>query len=330
MRRRTTASSAVIAIAAATVFAGCGGSASSGSGGGGIEISVTHPEDLYGVPWLVGRERGFFEDAGITISKIVPAEGGGTTLQNVVAGRLPFGEVATGAVVNGFEEGAPIQVIGGGVQSVSDVLWVAETSGNAKDVKDTAGTTWGYTNPGSVTEAMSLMVPQAAGIKDVETKSTGGTGAGIALLEAGDIDLAYAPPRVVAEQGGALREVVRSSDYVPVYQQTVIVTGRDYASEHPEEARALLKGYADAVDWITANPAEAAEMWAAESEIDPPIAEQLVQAAVEADHWSPAFNAEALQAAEDGLALTEDIETVDWSEIATSEYLPEDEKGQLP
>lgn len=330
MRRRTTASSAVIAIAAATVFAGCGGSASPGSGEGGIEISVTHPEDLYGVPWLVGRERGFFEDAGVTISKIVPAEGGGTTLQNVVAGRLPFGEVATGAVVNGFEEGAPIQVIGGGVQSVSDVLWVAETSSNLKDAKDTAGTTWGYTNPGSVTEAMSLMVPQAAGIKDVETKSTGGTGAGIALLEAGDIDLAYAPPRVVAEQGGALGEVVRSSDYVPVYQQTVIVTGRDYADEHPEEARALLEGYGDAVDWITANPAEAAQMWAADSEIDPTVAEQLVQAAVEADHWSPAFNADALQAAEDGLALTDDIESVNWSEMATDEFLSEDKRGQLP
>jgi NitT/TauT family transport system substrate-binding protein len=329
VRRRTTAVRAAIALAAITLVTACGGSGSSGSSDG-VEISVTHPEDLYGLPWAVGRERGFFEDAGITISKIVPAEGGGATLQNVVAGRLPFGEVATGAVVNGFNEGAPIQVIGGGVQSVSDVLWVVEDSSELTAIKDLAGTTWGYTNPGSVTEAMSQMVPEVARVEGVETKSTGGTGAGIALLEAGDVDVAYAPPRTVAEQGGALREVVSSSDFVPVYQQTVIVTGRDYAEKNPEETRALLEGYRESVQWITDNPSKAAELWAADSEIDPAVAEQLVQTAVKADHWGVAFNADALSAAADGLALTEGIESVDWSKIATDEFLPEGEKGQLP
>src|SRR5689334_6468426 len=125
MRRLVSSIAVVSAIALAVSGCGSGGGGGTADKGAGIEISVTHPEDLYGLPWAVGREKGFFEQAGVKIDKIVPAEGGGTTLQNVVAGRLPFGEVATGAVVNGFTEGAPIQVIGGGVQSVSDVLWVA-------------------------------------------------------------------------------------------------------------------------------------------------------------------------------------------------------------
>ncbi|WP_366076858.1 hypothetical protein [uncultured Aeromicrobium sp.] len=76
----------------------------------------------------------------MAIDKITPAEGGGATLQNVVAGRLPFGEVATGAVVKGHRQGAPIQVVGGAVQSVFDVLWVAAgDSGPAT----AAGARWG-------------------------------------------------------------------------------------------------------------------------------------------------------------------------------------------
>ncbi|MCY7299823.1 MAG: ABC transporter substrate-binding protein, partial [Ilumatobacteraceae bacterium] len=79
-----------------------------------VTVSVTHPEDLYGLPWEVAREQGFFEAAGVEVEQIVPSEGGGTTLQNIVSGRLPFGEVATGAVVSGIDEGAPLEVIGGG------------------------------------------------------------------------------------------------------------------------------------------------------------------------------------------------------------------------
>lgn len=316
--------------ATALVLSGCGGSGSDSASGAGIEISVTHPDDLYGLPWKVGQEQGFFEEAGVTISKIVPAEGGGTTLQNVVAGRLPFGEVATGAVVKGFQEGAPVQAIGGGVQSVSDVLWVSLEQSPLTSVEQAANSRWGFTNPGSVTEAMSFLVPEAAGLTGVERKSTGGSGAGIALLEANEVDVAYASPRTVAEQNGALKVVVDSSEFVPVYQQTVIVSGRDYAQKNPEQARALLEGYGKSIDWIAANPEEAAKLWAGSTDIDPQVAGELVANAVQAGHWGLSFNPEALTSAAKGLALTDGIESVDWNSLATTEYLPDSDKGQLP
>ncbi|MBO0677602.1 ABC transporter substrate-binding protein [Mycolicibacterium sp. S2-37] len=291
---------------------------------------MTHPEDLYGLPWKVGQAQGFFEDAGVVIAKIVPAEGGGTTLQNVVAGRLPFGEVATGAVVKGFQENAPVQAIGGGVQSVSDVLWVALEGSPITSVEQTAGKRWGFTNPGSVTQAMSFLVPEAAGISGVERKSTGGSGAGIALLEANEVDVTYASPRTVAEQEGQLKVVVDSSQFVPVYQQTVIVSGRDYAQKNPEQARALLDGYSKSVEWIKQNPGDAAKLWAESTDIDPQVATDLVANAVKAGHWSVSFNPQALSAAAKGLALTDGIESVDWKSLATTEYLPESAKGELP
>ena len=324
---------AVIVIPLAVVpLAACGGSPSVADGElAKVTVSVTHPEDLYGLPWEVGQEQGFFEDAGVQIEQVIPSEGGGSTLQNVVSGRLPFGEVATGAIVSGFNEGAPIQVIGGGIQSVADVLWVAlpdsdlsiETAGDAR---------WGFTNPGSVTEAMSFLTPEGAGLDPtaMDRTSTGGTGAGIALLEAGDVDLTYASPRVAMENAERLKVIGSSADYVPVYQQTLIISSRDYASKNPETARGVLQGYANAIEWIKSNPKEAAELWAGIADLNVEDAQEILDVALAADHWGVAYNPEALETAANGLSYTDGLAEVNWGELLTDKYLPEGQKGEIP
>lgn len=328
-RRTTTGVLAGLAIAALTA---CGGSSAENDGLTNVTVSVTHPEDLYGLPWEVGIEQGFFENAGVRIEQIVPSEGGGTTLQNVISGKLPFGEVATGAIVSGFTEGAPVQVIGGGIQSVSDVAWVTLQASDLTSLEDAGDRRWGFTNPGSVTEAMSFLTPEGAGIDplDVDRTSTGGTGAGIALLEAGDVDIAYASPRVAMENAEKFKVIGNSSDYVPSYQQTMIISSRDYARQNPEAARGLLQGYSDAIDWIKENPAEAADFWAGLADMDAAQAGEILNAALAADHWGVAFNPEALDAAAHGLTFTHDIQDFSWNELLTDEYLPEGQKGQIP
>lgn len=338
MRRNRTTVVAVLGVASLSLVA-CGGGGDSGSGGGTdgqeiteVSVSVTHPEDLYGLPWEVGRDQGFFEENGVNVAEIIPAEGGGTTLQNVVSGRLPFGEVATGAIVSGAQEGAPVQVIGGGIQSVADVSWVASLDSDLESLDDAAGSRWGFTNPGSVTQAMSFLTPEALGFDPtaVDRTSTGGTGAGIALLEAGDVDLTYASPRVAMDNEETLKVVGNSAEHVPAYQQTMIISSRDYASENPEVARGLLAGYHASVQWIEENPAEAAELWAEIAELDPEDAQTILDDALAADHWGVAYNPEALDAAAEALVYTHEIDDAGWADLLTDEYLPEDQKGQIP
>jgi NitT/TauT family transport system substrate-binding protein len=332
--RRYFVSKVVVAASISISLAACGSSASAPTAGEPrkVTVSVTHPEDLYGLPWEVGREKGFFKDAGIEIEQIIPSEGGGTTLQNVVSGRLPFGEVATGAIVAGFNEGAPIQVIGGGIQSVADVNWVSLKDSSLGDLKDGGTARWGFTNPGSVSEAMSFLTPEGSGLdaKSVTRTSTGGTGAGIALLEAGDIDIAYSSPRVALENAAKLKVVGSSADYVKSYQQTLIVSSRDFAAKNPETARGVLKGYADAVEWINTNPKEAAEFWSQRAGLGSDDAATILNAALAADHWGVAYNPEALRAAAKGLSYTKGLEQVDWKALLTDEYLPEGKKGTIP
>lgn len=335
---RSTRPTLLVAGIATISLTACGGEGAPGTQGGGegkvteITVSVTHPEDLYGLPWEVGREQGFFEEAGVEITEIIPSEGGGTTLQNVVSGRLPFGEVATGAVVSGALEGAPVQGIGGGIQSVSDVAWVALKDSDLESLEDAEDARWGFTNPGSVTQALSFLTPQALGFdpEAVDRTSTGGTGAGIALLEAGDVDLTYASPRVAMDNEDTLKVLGVSSDYVPAYQQTLIISSRDYAQKNPEVARGVLEGYHRAIEWINENPEDAAEFWAGKADLDAEDARTILDDALAADHWGVAYNPDALKAAAEALVFTHDIESVSWSDLLTDEYLPEGQKGEIP
>lgn len=325
------------AVAMALTVVGCGsteGGDESESGGiPEVSISVTHPTDLYGLPWQVGIEKGLFEEAGIKIGEIIPGAGGGSTLRNILSGDLPYGEVATTAVLEGYLAGAPIKVIGGGVQSVNDIIYVSSADNNEiTEIEDARGKKWGYSNPGSITEALSFMVPEAAGLStgDVDRVATGGTGEGIALLEAGDIDVFYAPPRILLENEDKFKVLAKSSEVLPDFQQTVILANPQDLEENPDNARALLEGYAASVEWIAANPEEAGEIYTKLAEMSPEFGKEIVQDAVDNNYWGAAFNAAALEAAADGLVATGGSDEIPWSEAFTDEYLPEDHKGELP
>jgi len=176
------------AAAGIGVLAGCtggdGGSGDGGSGDGGsgetttatsqtttastfsAEVTVTHwPILMYSPPYQVALEKGFFEEEGINIEKIVGSSGGGTTVRNVVTGGLPFGEVSTPAAVNAYYAGAPLNIVASALNTPGTINWVAPKGSDVKDITDLKGETLGFTAAGSVTQNTSaLCVKMADGI----------------------------------------------------------------------------------------------------------------------------------------------------------------------
>ena len=93
--------------------------------GRGEEISVTHWGVLmYGAPYAVAMAKGFFREAGVNITGILTSKGGGTTVRNVLAGGLPYGEVSLAAAVAAAREGLEIRIVNAGAATVADILWV--------------------------------------------------------------------------------------------------------------------------------------------------------------------------------------------------------------
>src|ERR1700753_2477209 len=72
-------------------------------------LTVTHWGDgMYGVPFAVALEKGFFKEAGVDVSGFITSEGGGTTVRNAMASDIPYGEVALPAAISGIKQGVDL------------------------------------------------------------------------------------------------------------------------------------------------------------------------------------------------------------------------------
>lgn len=320
-----------LALATAFTVTACGGGGGSPGGVTTISVSVTHPEDIYSLPWVAAMDQGFFEHRGVKIDRIVAGEGGGTTLRNVLQGGLAIGDVAYPAVAKGHAAGAPVQVVGGALQSLYNVQFYALASNpRVNTISDVR--TWAFTNPGSVTESLSYLIPQVGGLdqQPIKRVSTGGIGEGIALLEAGTVDIAVVPPATYLENPGKFKLIVDTSKYLPAFQQSVIVTDPDYGKSHPEVIKAVLAGYQEGATWVAGHPDEAATLFQKQSQMSPDIARQVVKGAVASNSWGVAFNERAIEFATRAIKATDAQQNVPYCELFNGAYLPANAKGSLP
>jgi NitT/TauT family transport system substrate-binding protein len=52
-----------------------------------------------GMPFAVALEKGYFKAEGIDVTGIISSAGGGTSLRNMLAGGVPYGEVNPGVII---------------------------------------------------------------------------------------------------------------------------------------------------------------------------------------------------------------------------------------
>src|ERR671923_3013276 len=144
-----------------------------------------------GMPYAVAMEKGFFKEEGANVTGIITSAGGGTTLRNMLAGNVPYGEVNPNVVVAAIQQGADIKVISDNVLTVAEFVWAVKPDSPIRSVKDLKGKKIGYTNPRSTSQALATLVVQAGGLKtdDVELVKTGGFGEGVAALDIGLVDV---------------------------------------------------------------------------------------------------------------------------------------------
>ncbi|MDM5333526.1 ABC transporter substrate-binding protein [Ureibacillus composti] len=297
-----------------------------------IDISVTHyPTGLYAVPYNVGMEQGFFEEERIKINEIVGSSGGGTTVRNVLSGDLPFGEVSSSAVLQSYMAGAPLKIVGGGVQSVGDLVFVTRKDENINKIEDMLGKTWAFTNPGAVTETTSQLVFDASGIdpKSLKLVASGGVSEGLTLLDAGEVDASIMLEPAYSVQKDDWKSLLRVSDLIPNYQQSVIVTSPQIIKENPDLVKRFLSAYQKSVDWIYANPEEAGKIFAKSAEIDEEASVTAITKLSEVKHWSSKIETDSINNVVKGMQLANTLkkgEEIDWENVFDLNFLPEDQR----
>lgn len=324
---------AMAAIAGLGLTAACSGSEDAGADPDDpyqLDVAVLAANEYFSIPWLVGQDQGFFEDHGVEIGDIVAGSGGSATLRTQLSGDLPIGEVGYNSVLDAAKEGVPIVAVGGGVQNTyGGEFYARKDNTEVNELADV--TSWAYTNPGSSIYALSFMIPERAGLStDAERVAAGGVGEGLALLEAGKVDVAWIPPTLAAGSADAFKMVVRTQDYVDEFQTSVITTSPDFAESHPDVVEGVLAGYQESIRWATENPEQAAEIYAGFMDISQEVALKVVTEATVAGAWNVGLTKASLEAGTESAELSGLAEGVDYCRLFDLTHLPDGAAAELP
>ena len=300
-----------------------------------IEIS-NYGVGTNGMPYAVALEKGYFKEFGLDITGIRSSPGGAPTIRNLLAGDLPYGEAGLTAALAAIRGGADIKIIATTANTVAEIGWVVMPDSPIRTIKDMKGAKLGYTNPNSTTQALALMLIDAAGLKtdDVQTISTGGFGPGLAALEHGEIDVAPIVEPIFSNEKGKYRLLTWAPDVLPPLVDVLGITTDRAIKERPDFLKAILAARQKAVQFMTEHPHEAAEIVAKPYNIDVDVAEAVIthlQTPTGPDkvrYWGEGaiYLPSMKNLADAQQLLGEDYSNIDWSEIVVDDFLPDDQK----
>jgi NitT/TauT family transport system substrate-binding protein len=293
------------------------------------EISVTQwGTSLYGAPYAVAMEKGFFKQAGIDITGILGSGGGGTTVRNILASPTPYGEVAVSAALAAKAQGLDLIFVNVGTHSVAEASMVTMPDSNIKSVEDLVGKKVAITSPRSVSEMLFLLVLREKGIdaSKITRVAAGGYMPGLTMLESGGVVASVIIEPLSIIRKAKYRTVYNAGDVLKPMTTSVGITTAAFAKEHADQLRAIIAGRRAGVQAIYKDPAEAGRILEKSYDLKSDIAREAVNNMVGPHMWSEGgFNQVELDRMVDALKLTGEIKSdVDWPKLIDKSFLPAD------
>jgi NitT/TauT family transport system substrate-binding protein len=232
-----------------------------------------------GMPFGVALTKGYFKEEGIDVTGIITSAGGGTSLRNMLAGGVPYGEVNPGVVVAAIQQGADLMIISDNVLTVAEFVWAAKKDSPINSIKDLKGKKIGYTNPRSTSQGLAMLLLKEAGLQpnDAELVRTGGFGEGVAALETGLIDVAPMAEPVWSKFKDKYKPIAVASEILPPLDNVVGVTTANMAAEKGDFIRAVIRARRRAVEFMHQNPDEAGDIVAKHYNLEPEVARAAVR-----------------------------------------------------
>jgi NitT/TauT family transport system substrate-binding protein len=225
----------------------------------------------------IGAAMGIFKKEGIEIEPIY-TRGGAETVQAVLSGSV---DVAASngllGTIGAFSKGAPIRVTAASMTGSPELFWYAKTESNIKSVKDLAGKTMGFSQPGSSTHLVGQAVLDHFKVK-AKLVPSGTPSGSFTMTMSGQIDAGWSVPpfRLQELEEGKINVVVRGSEAPEVENQTI----RVYVStaQTLKTKRDLLvrfhRALANSVEYAYKNDA-ALEQYAKMAKVTPAIARRV-------------------------------------------------------
>ncbi len=293
-----------------------------------------------GMPFAIAVEKGYFKDHKANVTGVLSSDGGGTTIRNLLGGKLAYGEAAVSAVVSAVQSGADLKIISGNVHTVAEFVWVAMPNSPVNALKDLKGKKLGYTNPRSTSQALAVLLMEATNLKanEVELVRTGGFGAGLTVLELGGVDVVPVAEPLWSKNIGKYKLIAAAPDMLPALSNVVGVTTGDAIRTKGEFIRGVVLARRKAVEFMRTNTKEASAIIAKAYDLTPAVTESTIRNLLDSEkkggvpYWGAGeiridtmnnmIRAQKLVGAFQG--------DVDWAKLIDESFLPEDLRSKAP
>lgn len=288
-------SSKLVALAAAALFAftacadGNDEQAQQSDTGELTEVSVGGVVTTSTVPIYIAQAEGIFEKHGLEVT-MVPTQNFSAAAPSVLSGELDFAMAAAPPFIQAIDQGLDLQAVAGTSATVEDPSLegnqlVVSTGSGITGTDDLVGKTIATNQIGSgpYVGVLATYLRSGGEADDIEWVSMP-MNEQIQALESGTIDGA-----VLAEP---FTTMATSAGHVPVLSAfrtpgleihepgdayTIMLSSRDYLENNSEVSAAMQEAMIEANDIAAENPEMVAELLVSEAEIDPAVAESLLQ-----------------------------------------------------
>lgn len=298
-----------------------------------VDLNVTHwPDGMYGVPFAVAKEKGFFKEAGLDVTGFIGSQGGGTSIRNTMASPIPYGEVSLPAAISAIRQGVKLTIVHAGVISLADQVWVTRKDAPINSIFDLKSKKLGYSAPKSVSDMVSTIALYGVGIfSQVDRKAVGGINSALTALREGAVDATYISEPLFSKEKDNYKVIFSSAQNVPRFTQSVGIVRTDYLEKHADQIRGIVVARRKGVEFIQKNPAEAARILAQAYKLDASITKSAIDhiVATPGTYWSAGkFDYEGMNAMVKAMILVGAMNNTafDWKAVVDESYLPTDQR----
>ena len=226
-----------------------------------LSIGLALPTLSYLNCW-VADQKGFLKQEGITDVKILAFKGDADVLQALAGGTVDISISSLTGLTESIKAGQKFKAVWAGYNHPY-FEWYALPK--YKSIAQTKGGRYAVSKYGALTDFLTRYALRTGGLdpeKDVKILALGGSAQSLPALEAGQIDASIlaAPLTYVAAEKGFVK-LMSQKDYIaPDWPLHVVFAKEEYISKNPNTIKAFLKASGKGIDWIRANPDEAAQI----------------------------------------------------------------------
>jgi NitT/TauT family transport system substrate-binding protein len=213
------------------------------------------------LPNWAADQIGFFKEEGFIDIKILGFQGGGPTVQALAGGTIDLCVTGLTTLVNTVTSGQKLKAFWAGY-NMAEFAWYALPK--YKSIAETKGGRYGVTRLGSLTDFLTRYALRRAGLnpeKDVNILQLGGQAQYLAAMSSGHLDVGIfsLPNTYMAAEKGFVR-LMSQSELSRDYPTHVAYAKEEFIAKNPNTIKAYVRATTKAMEWIKANPNEAAKL----------------------------------------------------------------------